>query len=258
MRSRSATSRPSAPILSLGFLALAPPNFVFAMAYSDSLFLLLAVGAFLAAETRRPWLAGTLVALSAVTRAPGILLCLPLFVLVVQRDGLRSARSWLPLLLAPLALAAFFGYLWWLTGDPLAAVHAQEHWTLPEVGAGAAQTVAAEPVEAAAGSASRVQAAPPAALAYWAGALAFYSFLLVYFRHDRIRPAYWLVALIAVASVFLAGYLQSAPRYIAIGWPFAWVLANRRSRVGRGVVLTAFAVGQAVAAWFAFTFVLTP
>jgi hypothetical protein len=250
---------PDRAILSLWFLTLAPPNFVFTMAYSDSLFLLLAVGAFLAAETRHPWISGALVALSAVTRAPGILLCLPLFVLIAQRDGVRNVRSWLPLLLAPLALAAFFGYLWWLTGDPLAAVHAQEHWTLPEIGTQPTQDLGAPgPITVEDASASRVQSAPPAALAYWVGALAFYVFLFVFFRHDRIRPAYWLVSIIGVASVFLAGYLQSAPRYIAIGWPFAWVLANRRSRIGRGLVLAAFAAGQAVAAWFAFTLLLTP
>jgi hypothetical protein len=88
--------------------------------------------------------------------------------------------------------------------------------------------------------------------------VAFYAFLFVFFRHDRIRPAYWLVAMIALASVFLAGYLQSAPRYIAIAWPFAWVLANRRSRIGQGVVLAGFGIGQAVVAWFAFTLLLTP
>jgi hypothetical protein len=100
------------------------------MAYSDSL---PPGGRAFPPRDWPPWVSG-LVALSAVTRAPGILLCLPLFVLIAQRDGVRSVRSWLPLLLAPLALAAFFSYLWWLTGDPLAAVHAQEHWTLPETG----------------------------------------------------------------------------------------------------------------------------
>jgi hypothetical protein len=250
---------PDRAILSLWFLALAPPNFVFTMAYSDSLFLLLAVGAFLAAETRHPWISGALVALSAVTRAPGILLCLPLFMLVLQRDGLRSLRSWLPLLLAPLALAGFFGFLWWLTGDPLAAVHAQEHWTVPDAaGPGMSSAVGSADASRLEASESRVGVAPPAALAYWVGSLSFYIFLFVFFRHDRIRPAYWLVALIGVASVFLAGYLQSAPRYIAIAWPFAWALANRDSTIGRRLVLAAFVAGQALAAWFAFTLVLTP
>jgi hypothetical protein len=239
---------PDRAILSLWFLALAPPNFVFAMAYSDSLFLLLAVGAFLAAESRHPWLTGVLVALSAVTRAPGILLCLPLFVLIAQRDGVRSVRSWLPLLLAPLALAAFFGYLWWLTGDPLAAVHAQQAWEPPDPAA----------TDGALGASRIIPLAPGPVIAYWIGALFLYGFLFVYFRHDRIPPAYWLVAGLAVASVFLAGTLESAPRYIAVAWPFAWVLANRRSRVGRAIVLAAFAVGQAVVAWFAFTLVLAP
>ena len=58
----------------------------FGLSYSDSLFLLLAASAFLAVETRHPWLAGAALALATLTRAPGILLCLPLLVLLVARE----------------------------------------------------------------------------------------------------------------------------------------------------------------------------
>ena len=80
-------------MLSLSFLALAPGAAAFSLSYSDALFLLLAVGAFLAAETRHPWVAGIPLALTTLTRAPGLLLALPFLVLCIQRDGLRPTKA---------------------------------------------------------------------------------------------------------------------------------------------------------------------
>ncbi len=201
-------------------------------------------------------LAGALVALSAVTRAPGILLCLPLFVLIAQRDGVRSVRSWLPLLLAPLALAAFFGYLWWLTGDPLAAVHAQEHWNLPSRTRGGPGPCAAERRARCQRSRGR---RPPAVVAYWIGALALLR-LPVRVLPPRPHPT----GLLARGR---AGRGQRLPGGLPAVRPALHRHRPGRSRgssptAGRGsgarIVLAAFAVGQAVVAWFAFTLALTP
>jgi hypothetical protein len=79
----------------------------------------------------------------------------------------------------------------------------------------------------------------------------FYLFLFVFFRHDRIRPAYWLVSLTAFAAVFAGASPFSNARFLAVAWPFSWVLANRRSRIGRGLVLVVFAVGHVVLLWLA-------
>jgi hypothetical protein len=55
---------PARALLSLWFLALAPGAAAFTLAYADSLFLFLTVGVFLAAELRRPWIAGIALALA--------------------------------------------------------------------------------------------------------------------------------------------------------------------------------------------------
>jgi len=239
-------------ILSLWYLALAPGAIAFALSYSDSLFLLLAVSAFLAAETRHPWLAGVGLALATLTRAPGILLALPLLVLLAQEDGWRPTRTWLPLLVAPIALACWFTWLWWLTGDPMAAVSAQSYWDHPAAASGTVLGHAGLPRDHVAGL------APGLVIVLWLGSLLFHCFLFVFFRPDKVRPAYWLAAFLAVASVFMAGRLQSAPRYLAVAWPFDWVLAGRASRVGRGIVLAAFAGLQVVTLWLAFTWQVPP
>ena len=123
---------PARAVLSLWFLSLAPGAIAYALSYSDSLLLLLAACAFLAMETRHGWLAGIALALATLTRVPGILLGLPLLMLIIERDGWRPTRAWLPLLLAPLVLVGFYGYLWWLTGDPMAAISAQSYWRAPD------------------------------------------------------------------------------------------------------------------------------
>lgn len=250
---------PERAVLSLWFLSLAPGAIAFALSYSDSLFLLLAVCAFLAMETRHPWLAGGALALATLTRVPGILLGLPLLMLLVERDGLRPTRAWLPLLLAPLVLVAFYGYLWWLTGDPLAAVSAQSFWSLEEAADPAGAVTAAATDTTDHGNENlTLGLAPSWIVALWVGTLAFYAFLFVFFRHDRIRPAYWVVSVLSVATVFLSGTLMSTPRFLAVAWPFDWVLASRESRLGRAIVLGAFAVLHVALLWLAFTWRLAP
>ena len=231
-----------AALRSLVFLSLAPGAVAFAMAYSDALFLLLAACAFLAAETRRPALMGLLLALAALTRPPGLLLALPLLVLVAQDPALRARHAWAWLFLGPLALALVVGCTWWLTGDPLAIVHGQAIWSQP----GAAITLPQPD-----GSTVTWVGGPPWAGFVWLGLVAFYAALFAFFRRDRVPRAYLVLAILPFIEVLLAGRIRSAPRYLAVAWPFDWVLARRRALVGR-LVLVAFVAIQCLAAWWAF------
>src|SRR5262249_13998432 len=60
-------------------LAVSPFSFAFSMAYGESLFLVLALGAFLAAERDRRAASGLLLALAALCRLQGAILALPLW-----------------------------------------------------------------------------------------------------------------------------------------------------------------------------------
>ena len=86
----------------------------------------------------------------------------------------------------------------------------------------------------------------------------FYLILFIFFRQDRIRPAYWVVAGISFASVFLSGKLLSSTRFLAVAWPFDWVLGNRPSRVERVAVLVVFAALQAALLWVVFGWYIAP
>ena len=247
--------RPDRAIWSLWFLLLAPGAVGFTMSYTEGLFLLFAGGAFLAAETRHPWTAGFLLAAAALTRVPGILLLLPLVVLYVSRDGLRPTRDWIPLFLAPLAVGVFLVYLWTVTGDLLAPLHAQDYWRAS--GPNAASAIA-ESGAVTDEATMAIGAAPPFLVGIWVATIAFYTFLFVYFRHDRIKPAYWIMAALAIFGVFASGKLLSAPRYIVVAWPFDWVLANRDSLVGRAAILAIFAAVHVILLWLAFTWRVPP
>lgn len=105
------------------FLAVAPTSLFFGAVYSESLFLLLAVGAFVAAERGRFWQAGSLTGLALLTRSAGVALVPALLVLAWRAPDRRRAIAGVavgPVVFAlyPLALA-----LW--IGQPLAFLEAQ-------------------------------------------------------------------------------------------------------------------------------------
>lgn len=128
----------AAPTLLL--LSFFPTAFFFGIPYSESMFLLLAVAAFLAARTGHWAIAGGVLALASATRVPGLLLIVPVMMLYLY--GPRSDREreffdgrwpryrmrpdFLWLLLAPLGLFAFSFYLHLVLNDWLAWSHAQE------------------------------------------------------------------------------------------------------------------------------------
>ena len=205
-------------VRSVTFLAIAPGAVAFALAYSDSLFLLVAVAAFLAAERRQLVLAGVLYGLATLCRLPGLFLGVPLLALLLS-DGGRPARSWAWLLLGPLALAAFYGYLGWLTGDLLANLHAQATWDIAPV--------LSDPTPV------NTTDAPVAAFSILPllliGTLLVYTFLFVYIRGDRIPLPYAILAIVSLGTVIGSLRLQSVARYLVVAWPFSWILASRRS-----------------------------
>src|SRR5207248_4000927 len=107
------------------YAAFFPTSYFFSMPLPESLFLLLTVAAFLAAQRDRWWLAGVAGALAAATRPAGILLLPALALLAVERRVWRRA-AWL--LLIPLGTAAFMLHLYRITGNAFAFAGVQGSW----------------------------------------------------------------------------------------------------------------------------------
>src|SRR3954447_16210052 len=114
--------------LSVLMLALFPGALWFGAPYSESLFLLLSVGAFYCARTGRWALAGGAAALASATRSAGIVLLVPLLILWWQSRPRRRVRDLGWIALAPLGLALYSLYLALSLGDGFAYLHLQDVW----------------------------------------------------------------------------------------------------------------------------------
>jgi hypothetical protein len=201
--------------LAAGLLAIYPFASVFGMAYTESLFLLLIVAAFLAAERRHRAWAGVFLALAVLSRLQGVGLIVPLWILMLRQDGWRPRASLGWLLLGPLAALGFVLYVGAVTGSPTGFLDAQRAWGRSGIGGAA-------PDETIAAKFSPYQAALVLTL-LWS------AFLLVFRRADRMRFEYWLVPVVFIAAELSSGSLEAVGRITMLAFPYAWILANRRS-----------------------------
>lgn len=129
------------------YLVMFPLAFFFATAYTESLFLLFSVGAFLALRRGRWLAAGVLIVLATLTRQTGILLLLPLLAEVILRmrvgRGPKRLGEWASALVgvaAPVAaLGGLYLYLYQQFGTFNAVSQAEETvwgkgWGIPFIG----------------------------------------------------------------------------------------------------------------------------
>jgi hypothetical protein len=105
------------------FLAVFPTTLFLGAVYSESLFLLLSLGAFLCAERGRFAAAGAVAGLAALTRPVGLALVLALVVLAWRAADRRRALAGLAV--APALFALYPLTLWIWIGHPLAFLDAQ-------------------------------------------------------------------------------------------------------------------------------------
>src|SRR3954452_656455 len=121
-----------------------PGALVISAVYSESLFLLVSVGAIYATRLGRWQVAGVLGAVAAATRSGGVIVAVPLLIIYLygprlERPTWESARGlwpryrpradvlWLPVG-TPAGLAAYVLYLGLSTGDPTSVFSAQAAW----------------------------------------------------------------------------------------------------------------------------------
>jgi hypothetical protein len=109
------------------YLAVFPMTLFLLAVYSEALFLLLTVGAFVLAERRRFAPAGLVAGLALLTRPVGFAL-LPALALIAWRLPERR-RALASLAMAPLLFCAYPIFLWAERGDPFAFARAEDVWT---------------------------------------------------------------------------------------------------------------------------------
>ncbi|BCL80853.1 hypothetical protein ccbrp13_33180 [Ktedonobacteria bacterium brp13] len=117
------------------YLAFAPYALFFFIGYTEALFLVLCLATFFCLQRAAKygnigywWLAGLSGLFAALTRSQGFLLTVPFIVVFAQRYLVASKlqlTAWrekimavLPILLIPLGVLVYMGYLWLAKGDP--------------------------------------------------------------------------------------------------------------------------------------------
>jgi Mannosyltransferase (PIG-V) len=240
-------------------LAVFPAAVYFGAPYSESLFLLLAVGAFYAARTDRWAWAGACAGLASATRSAGLLLVLPL-ALIWWGSRPRRARDAGWLLPAPLGLAAYAAWLGLVEGDALRFLDVQEAWSrhlvVPLGGAWDGFVAAADGVrQLASGSRTPVYFEVAAGDPFRIAALNIMLFATLAFAvvacvgvFRRLPRAYgaWVAASLVLPLTFpvTPQPLMSLPRFVSVLFPiFMWLAAVAEERRATDLVVAASAIG---------------
>lgn len=238
-------------------LAFFPASLFFGAPYSESLFLLVSVGAFYAACSGRFAWAGALAAAASATRSAGIVLLLPLAILWWRGEGRRAADA-LWLALAPLGLAAYAAYLGLAHGDALAFLDVQQAWNRSFAGpfAGVWQGldaayagVGALGTDGVAGELARRNVVDFGFLVFAAVAT-----VGVCRRLPAAHGAYVVAALAVALSFPVAGEpLMSLGRFVAVLFPvFLWLglVCEERRALDRALAVSCVLLGL-LTTWFA-------
>ena len=207
-------------------LAFFPSSFFFTAVYPEALVLLLSAGCiYLLLQHRIGW-AALLAGVASAASVDGVLLGLPVLLTLWQER--RPWREWLSLLLVPLGVLTYMGYLALAFGDPLTFQGAQAHWgrsfappwttiwialrdflqRIPQIG-WPHLFATGEPLVVLSNT--------------WNLVFALLGLLLLYLSIRRLRPALWSYALAVLIVPFFYPSngvpLMSAPRFLLSAWP---------------------------------------
>lgn len=226
-------------------LCLFPTSFFLFMPYSESLFLLLAVGAFWAVRRDRWWLAGAMGLLAATTRSFGVVLAPALAIEALTRRGEdrtpvlpRLAASALP----AVGLLLYLGYWQVRADDWLAPLHQQANW----------QRVRAWPWETLIeGTRAAFRSVGATNGGYWLidWLVAVPVLVASVYALRRYRVSYlvylWGGLLLPLSYVFEGRPLMSMPRFVLPLFPAFWAIAEgaERLRIPRWAPLVVGAAG---------------
>jgi hypothetical protein len=268
--------RYAAPTLTL--LAFFPMAFFFGIPYTESMFLLLAAGAFVAARLGMWRWAGICMALASATRVQGVLLLLPVALFyfygprgdrepaprrgIRPRYPLRPDAAWM--LLAPLGLIAFSLYLQHTFGDAFAWQHAQEVFGRFSTNPASGLWAAVREFGRAIGQAADGNWHEPI-LDHWnVLQFGFFAFAVVGgIALLRMLPAaYGAWVLVSLLPMLMSqapvAPLWSAPRFVAVLFPlFFWlaVVCERRKITQTAVAFSAAGLALFVAQFTVWSFV---
>jgi len=113
----------------LWYMTLFPTAYFLAMPYSESMFLMFVIAAFLGARTQHWGWAGIMAAFATATRVQGLAILPGLAIEALVRHGTRAPLKSYWLALAPVGFLVYLGINWVVADDPFRFVEIQrDHW----------------------------------------------------------------------------------------------------------------------------------
>jgi hypothetical protein len=215
-------------IPALLFLLLFPTAFFLLAMYAEPLFLLLALGAFAAIRRRRFAAAALFGLLAGLTRAPAVVLAVPLGIAAFEAqdgEGGTSSRRWIRAALVGLAPAAGAG-LWMLGvglwfGEPGLWFRLERAWGRGVApGGGLVEWAQELPRRIGSGDVR----SHPAFLLDYACALLFLAIAVYQARRRRWADASWTAGALLLPAA--TGISASLPRYLMVVYPAYYALAE--------------------------------
>lgn len=222
------------------YLAVFPYSFFFARVYSESLFLLLSVAAFLCFRTRRWELGGIAGGLSALTRVNGILSIAALgWIAVKDRQWSQAPRALGGLIGVAAGLVLYSAYSYALSGSPLAWYDAIRSWNY-EPGGPPWQPLVALGRQLVNRPYDFIVVEPNGPYDTLNGVTAGLFVLSIPFVWRRFGAAYGIHMLVNLWLPLSSGAFEGLGRYCAVLFPFFIWLGSFRSSVLRDVTLFTF------------------
>ena len=211
----------------VALLAFNPAAYVFSLAYSEPLFLLLAAGYFL--SRREPVRHGLVSALAMLARIAGAAIVVSAMVVALGTRGRERQAAVLAVVLGCLAFAAWWTYVALLTHDPAGFLHGSPSWGRS---AGLVQVL------------DLLRHHDPRRMAALAFTALIFAGSVLLLRRDPELAVYSMVAV--ALGLLPGGIVSSMPRYALAAFPAFAALAARLGR--RGTL--ALGIGFALAQWF--------
>ncbi len=203
------------------FMLCAPMGVFWHASYTEGLFLLLICSSFLYARKGDFRLAGILGALATFTKVQGVLL-LPVlaveYLLQRREKNTTTARHWGWILLIPLALLAFFTFMYIFTGDFFASVEAQKIFGGGRVLGFRPDVLWETLMNLAPGHTYRNSPVDAAFVVAW--------LLILAVSVRSMRLSYWLWGLLALLVPLSSWSIMSIGRYSLIAFPLIWSILH--------------------------------
>lgn len=216
-----------------------PHHYYFSMAYTESLFLCLALASFYALLKRNTTLFIISSCLLVLTRVNGFFILLPLFLFEFQLKKLFKLKSLLKFIPMIISLLAYLFFLYIKTGDFLAFKHASEfHWN------GTPQN----PLQ------TLVKYLFDWNQEWYLNYNAFYALFFIglsWLFLKRREYAFFTLAIVTILIPLYEGSTISQPRFISVIFPFAillnHILKNRSVKIA---MIIFFLIGHYSTFWF--------